>query len=648
MKRAPLFATLLGLTFLLYLAAFIESIQNNLFISSSKLQLIGFIWGLITIFSLSVFLLFFTIYWQRFYIFIYKIIQWNGNLKRFAIFLVPGIIILYSFLVFGNLGKYFTGFFFRTAVMWLFSCLGAVALKSFNSSRKIITDFFFMLLLTCAVYQAASYLRDISTYPFSLTWSEGSRFYYASLPFARQLYGQNLPLSFLHPSRYLIIALPFLVYGLPLWVHRAWQVFLWLSTMGLAAFLIVRRLNLSDPMKKAALAAWIFTFLFQAPVYYHLMICVVLILWGFDLNHYKKSLLIVIMASLWAGISRINWFPLPGMLAAMLYFLEERFKKTESWWDYFKRPLSYVAAGMAASLIAQAAYIPLSGNQDIKSFTTSFTSDLLWYRLLPSPTFPIGILTGILLLCAPLLILVLVNFWQNISQINNWRMLSMAVILAVFFIGGLVVSVKIGGGSNLHNLDAFMVLLICVGTYIFFNQIIRESQEKLPHLWLPNLLLIGIVLIPVGWSSANWEAFPIYDRAGVQQDLKTLNQTVQKTALSRQEILFISERQLLTYQYLKDVPLVSDYELLTLTEMSISHDQDYFMRFEKDLENQRFGLIIAPKEYVVFKDRTTTFPEENNAWRKYVTIPLMQYYQPITWLHSAGLEIFARRQRPSP
>jgi hypothetical protein len=288
-------------------------------------------------------------------------------------------------------------------------------------------------------------------------------------------------------------------------------------------------------------------------------------------------------------------------------------------------------------------YILISGNQDANLFTSSFTSDLLWYRLLPSPTFPMGILTGILILCSPLIILIAYHLIRKNSPLHLIRKTLITAILLVFFLGGLMVSVKIGGGSNLHNLDAFLLLLLCVGAYFLFDRVGKEKKVGLAPHWLPNVLLIVLVLMPIAWVLANWEPFPVYDKAAAYLDLQRLAGTVQKVAVANQEVLFVSERQLLTFDYIKNVPLVPNYELLTLMEMAISHNQNYLNKFYSDLKNQRFALIVMNKQFVVFKDETTSFPEENNAWVQYITVPILQYYQPITWLRASGIEIYARR-----
>ena len=303
----------------------------------------------------------------------------------------------------------------------------------------------------------------------------------------------------------------------------------------------------------------------------------------------------------------------------------------------------FASVGIVSSLASQVAYIFLSGNQDISAFGSSFTSNLLWYRLLPSPTYPTGILPGILLLCAPLIILVVIYVVDKDKFLHYTRRLSIVGILLVFFAGGLVVSVKIGGGSNLHNLDAYLVLLTCVSAYFVFNKHAKETMKQKTTGTFPKPLLLFIIVLPILWSLWKWAPFPVLNKSTAKRDVIRLQEVIQDTVNKEEEILFISERHLLTVNAIRDVPLVDEYELLTLMEMAMANNQSYLQGFYKDLEIQRFGLIVTNKQYVVFKDASRSFPEENNAWVQHVVVPLMKYYQPVTWLRDSGLEIYARR-----
>ncbi|MCK7481599.1 MAG: hypothetical protein M0C28_33795 [Candidatus Moduliflexus flocculans] len=60
-------------------------------------------------------------------------------------------------------------------------------------------------------------------------------------------------------------------------------------------------------------------------VYYHLEVMVILPLLFVSVKKPWQTLLVVIIASLWAGISRVNWFPMPAMIAIAIYLLEVPF-----------------------------------------------------------------------------------------------------------------------------------------------------------------------------------------------------------------------------------------------------------------------------------------------------------------------------------
>lgn len=226
------------------------------------------------------------------------------------------------------------------------------------------------------------YLPGISSYPLSLGWSEASRYYYGSLFFAKRIYGVSVPLSPLHPARYLLLAIPFAFGSLPIWAHRFWQVILWLGLSFLASVALVRRLRIENRFVRFLAIIWGALFLLQGPVYYHLTLCVIPVLLFFDIQKPWRTLAVVVISSLWAGICRVNWFPVPGALAIFLWLLENPIGKQPFYW-YYKWPFIYGTFGMVAAFAAQAVYIALSG-QPSWMYESTFTSDLLWYRLFPS------------------------------------------------------------------------------------------------------------------------------------------------------------------------------------------------------------------------------------------------------------------------
>jgi len=459
-------------------------------------------------------------------------------------------------------------------------------------------------LIVAGVYRLCQFFPDISVYPFSLGWSEASRYYYASLFVSKKIYGLAVPPSTLHPTRYLMQAVPYILESLPLWFHRFWQVLLWLVGLFGTAILLARRLEISSKPWRWIFSFWVFLFLWQGPVYYHLLLMVMIILWGFDSHRPWRTLFVVVLASIWAGISRVNWYPVPGMLAATLYFLEEPFgtevnygrqDKVSSFLPSFRvsvryllQPVLWVVASMLIALGSQSVFIFGSGN-DPGQFASSFLSALLWYRLLPNSTYSLGILTGVLVISLPIFILIGYRYRTGSVRLEPIVLLGLSTILGVLLVGGLVVSVKIGGGSNLHNLDAYLMLLMVVGSYFYFQYIPFGYSVKTPLPQVPAWLNLFLVTIPVLFSLGTAAHFVQYNPQTAEESLFKMQRNINRALEDGGEILFISERQLLTFNYITGVTLVPEYEKVFLMEMVMAGNQPYLEAFEDDIRTQRFN-----------------------------------------------------------
>ncbi|MBN2547556.1 MAG: hypothetical protein JXB15_00240 [Anaerolineales bacterium] len=597
--------------------------------------------------------------------------------------------ILFAILIFGSPSPYLGGIFARLFLFWLLMLFGATLYQAHCQYKNHrLTGWGQALLVSSLVtslaYRLASFIPDISTYPFTLSWSEASRYYYASLFFAERIYGLPLPPTVLHPSRYLMQAAPFIISNSPLWLHRAWQVILWLVMPALTAFLLVRRLPLKERTLRWLLAIWIFLFLLIGPVYYHLLVPVAIILWGFQTDEGRaslsgriSSLLAVVLASAWAGISRVNWFPVPGLLAAALYFLTTpiSIKQPQSRADtstdlpsaasyrpsaigsiiiYLLEPAFWTLLGTGIAFAAQALYIIGSGNT-AGQFTTSFSSDLLWNRLLPSRTYPVGILPGILLVSLPIILLVQSRLSEADSP-SCWRryhpirLLGLAAILLVLFAGGLVVSVKIGGGSNLHNLDAYLALLLVTAVFLYFQAAAPDSLLPATYDLPPKStskaqkwgILLTLLITAFFTVTARGPSEPLPDQKKIERGLAELTQRAEE-ASQLGEVLFISNRQLITFDYI-DVPLVPEYERVFLMEMAMAGDAEYLGRFYDDLKNRRFSLIVIEPSSQTTKGETAVFGEENDAWVKQVLKILLCYYRPEKADRDLNLQLLVPRQ----
>jgi len=584
------------------------------------------------------------------------------KLKTRPSFLLGAILVVTGFLLVWFIRLYAFGRILpqTTPILWVFlwaSLLQALGLKLIRPSLGWHTSFAVVLLTDGMIYQLWGIFAAVSSNPFSIGYSEAGRHYYASLFFAEKLYGMKLPLPFLHPSRYLLLSIPFLVDGLPLWFHRFWQAFLWFAlTLG-ATYSIAWRMMLQGWMK-VLVTVWGFLFFLQGAVYYHLQVAVILILVGVNLESgsllprsdvkanqsigktggFQKALLFIVLASIWAGISRVNWFPVPAMLAIALYVLESPLNSKG--WKYWITPAVWGIVGVASALISQFVYIQISGNADISGFGSSFTSQLIWGRLLPNETFPLGIIPGILLVSAPLLVALYQMTRGKMKSIHPLRWVALLGILCILFVGGAIVSTKIGGGGDLHNMDAFIVMLSVVAMAFWANQARAENEPE--PIWgqVSWSVVTAALLIPLWFAIRHIGFYPKYDSSITDQDIQLLQESLQSDG----EILFITERQLITFDYLHGMALVPEYEQSELMEMAMSRNQPYLENYYDDLHNRRFALVVAEDQKFT-EQKQGAFTEENVAWVRYVGAPLLCNYKPVVDLISNNIQVFEPRPK---
>lgn len=519
------------------------------------------------------------------------------------------------------------GYYVRIFLYYVVSILGMLLIKPMIPGRNWKVALAGSLIFTISIYQMMIFIPSISNSPFSLSWSEGSRYYYGSLLFSRSLYQVKLPLSPLHPSRYILLSVPFIIRGLPIWVHRLWQVSLWIGLALWAGYLFARRLKIKDPFILILYTAWAFVFLHLGPVYYHLLLCVILIYWGVDFGKPVRTYLILFIASVWAGLSRVNWIPVPFLLVLTLYLLETPWVGTVDRWKYL-RPLIGWLSGIPIALFTYLGYIQVSGNA-AKKFGSSFTSELLWNRLFPNSTFSLGILLASLLVSLPLIMAIIIQIRKGSYYIQPVKWVGFILISLVLFLGGLVVSVKIGGGSNLHNLDAYFVVLITIAGYIFWGKMVQDRQlsDRIERT-TPGLLVTVLgIIVPVLFVLRIGGPVMLPDPQKDKADLQQLRQIISNNANPGQEILFISERQLLVFKQIPDISLVPDYEKVELMEMTMAGNTEYLERFSNDISRQRFAVIITDPIQKGMKDEIEPFSEEHNVWVRNVVIPLLKYYR---------------------
>jgi len=575
---------------------------------------------------------------------------WGRWALAAVMFILPAALLQFTIL-----GILFHGFFLRVG-LWGLSLLAASFLLASEDALFLNWErFLFLALLSSAMLVVLASLKAVTDYPFSLGWSEGNRLWDYSILFGSGRYqvaaGQEIPV-FLDLGRQFIGGIPFLLTGLTIQHER-----LWLGVVSIAPYLLlglaVFRSTFREKHIGLAAILWTFIFLRQGPVGTPLLLSATLsaLAWRSEL---WIALPLVIFATDAAYTSRFTWVFAPGIWFFMLE-LFDGLRESEGGLRLTERArflsLILVFGGITAFLVfglALGAYLGLEWTRNLPGIFFDMTSafgrisaqPLLWYRLLPNETYPSGILIGTATAVLPLAALACQ------SKINRWQKWILALPLLAFFVVGLVVSAKIGGGGDLHNMDMFLVGVLLAAAVIARQQ---GGWIQNPHsapLWV-RAAFIALVMIPgisplrelrsyeFGAQAArlaaltdapNERALEMYPPDAVVKKSLAVIQSEADAASISGEVLFIDQRQLLTFGYIQNVPLIPQYEKKVLMDQALAADELYFQAFYRDLADRRFSLIVV-QPLIEKSQGMDEFGEENNAWVKWATKPLLCFYE---------------------
>ena len=528
----------------------------------------------------------------------------------------------------------------RMLIFWMFALAGMWGVKIFRKELSLPIALIVFMLCQSVLQLLLINIPSVTAYPFSMGWSETSRYYYPSLFLSREIYGEQLALPILHPTLHALLAPPYW-FDAPLWAHRFWQTFLRIALAGLIVPALMSRLAIRNRGVKIFAGMWMILFLLMGPIYLHLTIPVLILLWGFSPHHPARSWFAVLLASLWAGTSRVNWYVMPGMIAAVLYLLEvplacNRRSLTSAYglrviFSYLLKPALWFVVGTVTAFASMQIYIALSGIPNPEDFFTSLSSPLLWYRLLPNESYAFGILPAALFVSLPMWIVLYAQFRSRRADWHPVRISFILAALLALFVGGLIVSLKIGGGADLHNLDAYFTMLLIVFSYLVFARYAPEKRnaetrtaEFIP---LPWGNAISIIVIPILFLTQSNIAFKTYDPSRTDAVLQRLQEHVDEVNANGGEILFITQRHLISMGMLHNVTLVPEYEREELMEMAMSNNEEFLAHFKQEMESQRFDLIVVDPLTFKILARRRAFSEENNAWVRGIMRPILCNYR---------------------
>jgi hypothetical protein len=191
-----------------------------------------------------------------------------------------------------------------------------------------------------------------------------------------------------------------------------------------------------------------------------------------------------------------------------------------------------------------------------------------------------------------------------------------------------------------------MLILLVAGSYIFFDKAIPDSKssERYVTLSLSNVLISAVILMPVLFLMQNGKPLDLPDEEKTANALKTIQEFSNQAARNGGEVLFIAERQLLVFDEVEGIPLVPKYERQMLMEMAMAGNVDYLREFSSRIENQEFALIVIEPLKVNYKGREAHFGEENDAYVRWVSEPILCSYESVKTIKSIPIQLLAPRE----
>jgi hypothetical protein len=470
-------------------------------------------------------------------------------------------------------------------------------------------------------------------------------------------YPQNQPIfAFIDLGRQSLWGLPFLLPGITIQGVRLWDALVITFPYALLGWIAFQRFRNHTTLWLLG-GVWAFVYLSQGPIYTPLVLSAILvaIAWRRPL---WLALPLIALAGFYAQLARFTWMFAPALWAGMVIFADETpwtKPMTRRGWT---AALSGVLAGVLGGFIIPRLVNSSSGAIvqvtdtfierevgttgsliSISGLTHVLTRQpLLWERLLPNPTYYPGVLLALIFTTLPLVLLLIHLVNTRRWQLDRLRGAFVLAILLLFLGIGLIVSVKIGGGSNLHNMDMFMIGMVFAaalawkaGGYQVLSQLGREA------VWVQWLVVVMMAILaypPV--LGARPPKLPSPDK--VETALERIQEEVQG-ASQQGEVLFMDQRQLLTFGYVPRIPLIPDYEKKYLMDNALSDNQTIFEKLYADLARQRFALIVSEPLHTGIRESEYHFGDENNAWVKWVSTPILCYYKPLVTFREVRVQL---------
>lgn len=562
-----------------------------------------------------------------------KALHWRKKLAvgrwLLVILFILGVVVLLQYSKYGDI---FSGSAIRYSIGVVLIVISGFLL---SKEQEIIgfTPLLQAAVCVFAILTAAIDFVGVTSYPFSLGWSEGNRMWDFSVLFGGRLYDypQDQEIfAYTDFGRQLIGGIPYIFDEVTIWTARLWRGLMDTFLYAVLGWVVFKRTG-EKGKQLLFLGLWTYLFINQGPIHPPLVVCAILVAlaWG---RGYWAAVPLMILSGYFAQVSRFTWMFAPAMWILMLEFSEEKVAKTlgKTW----VRPAVLTFAGLTGGVIfpaLQGIFIGSSSsatNSGTDLIDTALTQGLLWYRLLPSATYGQGVLPGLLQAVFPIIGVLFFLLITRRWQMHFWKKMVVGGVLLAFLLVGVIVSTKIGGGGDLHNLDMLLIGIVFLAAVAWKagGKELFVAPERY-SLLLQSLLLI-LVIVPGVRSFREIKPLPIPISEEEQVEaLEFIRSQIENVGEDGQ-VLFMDQRQLLTFGYV-EAPLVVEYEKKYLMDQALSGNEQLFRQYYNDLAEGYINLIITEPLHTNLKGSEFVFGEENDAWVTWVSTPTLCFYEEI-------------------
>ena len=593
-----------------------------------------------------------------------RVLRWGLRLKKRLgrlrwLLLAVEVVIFPALILFSPVAGKFVPWSARWLGFFLISLGAAFFLAPYEALRIRFQDLLRGFLLTGATFTFLSAFVDVSSYPFPLSWSEGNRLWDYSLMFAkhRYFYPADQPIfAHIDLGRQFLWGLVYLIPGVSIFGVRLWSAFLFT-----VPYLVFAWVAFARPKTPWALMFWVglwgFLFLEQGPIYTPLLLSALLLVVAESWAPWWLGGGLAVGAGFYAAMTRYTWLWAPMLWGLMLTMGTDKVGEEQNSASKARKIVALSGGGLLGAFLSgemnkfwnaalglMQKYLKMDFGLSSTAVIFPAKQPLVWTRLWPNPTFPLGIVFGVIVAIAPLVALWVLWYQQGFWRCQRWRCGLFSVILVYFLAVGLIASLKIGGGNNLHNLDMFLISMLML-TALFWRQGSWQWLQRRSWSTVEQGVALALVTVPLYFAFLYASPRRIPEEHYWRPALEAVQQAVHDAHAQGGSVLFLDHRQLLTFGFVEPVPLIPEYEKKYMMDQAMAGNREYFEQYYRDLASHRFALIVSEPLVVRWEEeREHNFASENNAWVKWVAAPTLCYYEPKATFKAVGLQLLVPRE----